>query len=744
MSEAMNALRDRSSSPPCRFAGLVERHQVLLAVLGLPLFVVVMLWLPFGFALTGLIEEWDVLNLFVTTGLFFTANASSPLAAHALRPLTIFPHAVAYWLDPNSFDYWHVLLMAALVFKGAGAGFLTWKATGRVSFAAAASALVIVWPADTMQFSFRGLHINLSLSLLLLAGAAWVAANDCASALRSYALVAVSALLYLAAVMMYEAAFALTLLPLLFLFVRGGLQGAWADFRRHPGVWAVWLCGVATYVLYAAYVLTHGKTYQGGVVGGRAMVAGLIAALPKLFSVGLVRSIAGGWFDALRMVRHELNFLGVLYAGGVVLAGCAAAWGCARLLRRVPRPAPATGGCLSLAVILRLAVAGLLLICMGYAPYLTSPAHMAISQRTFLFATPGAVLIALAMLAILARVGKPLAVLAGFTLVSLGFGMQLFQYHHYNSIAETQRTLLRGMLESMDGDMRQKTLIVRDESNYTGHTWMFLPDGLHNTLNYLTGGSIGNVEAYHLPGKEWTRRDDLARTGECNEDERGWTFRYLPPVSGPGYVAPKSTAPVVVAKDQAYAITIRQDGSAMPSPAQEARRQFLLADKGVEGLRYRGVLLPRPPLFGDGLFRDKRKLPDYRWNFGDWWSMELPIRGSGWREAEWDIHFFHHDALAWKTGRNARLYFEFAPLAADYLLRGSFASLGSEEVKRSLKISINQQPVPITLSDDGHFEAPLPKGILAKGVNCIEVDSITDDKYFGLSVRLDWFETARK
>lgn len=743
MSDAMNALQDRSSCPSSRFAGLVERHQLLLVVLGPPLFVVLMLWLPFGFALTGLIEEWDVLNLFTTNGLFFIANAGSPLAAHALRPLTIFPHAVAYWLDPNSFNYWHVLLMAALIIKGAGAGFLTWKATGRASLAAAAGALVIVWPADTMQLSFRGLHINLSLSLLLLSGAVWVAASDCASAVRGYALAVVSALLYLAAVMMYEAAFALTLLPFLFLYVRGGLRGAWADFRRRPGVWGVWFCGVAAYVLYALYVLTHAKTYQGGVVGGRAMVAGLIAALPKLFSVGLVRSIAGGWFDALRVARHELNFLGALYAGGVVLGGGAAAWGCTRVLRRVPRPTPAGEGGVSFAVIPRLVIAGLLLICMGYAPYLTSPAHMAISQRTFLFATPGAVLIAVAMLALLARIGKPLAVLAALALLCSGFGMQLFQYHHYNFIGETQRALLRGMLESMDGDLRQKTLIVRDESNYTGHTWMFLPDGLHNTLNYLTGGKVGAVEAYHLPGKEWTRGDDLARSGECVEDAQSWTFRYLPAVSGPGYVAPPPAPSVVVAKNQALAITLRPDGSAVPSPAQEARRHFLLTDTGVGGARYRGVLLPRPPLFGDSLFRDKRKLPDYRWDFGDWWSMELPIRGSGWREAEWDIHFFRHNAVSWKTRRDARLYFEFAPLAADYWLRGRFVTLGSEEVKRSLTISLNQQPLTITLGDDGRFEAPLPKGILVNGVNCVEMYSAIDDKYFGLSVRLDWFEISR-
>jgi putative flippase GtrA len=49
----------------------------VIAALGLllpPLVVVGLLWLPFGFRLGGLIEEWDVLGLFSLRGLFFLAD----------------------------------------------------------------------------------------------------------------------------------------------------------------------------------------------------------------------------------------------------------------------------------------------------------------------------------------------------------------------------------------------------------------------------------------------------------------------------------------------------------------------------------------------------------------------------------------------------------------------------------------------------------------------------------------------
>ena len=76
-----------------------------------------LLWLPFGFSIIGLIEEWDVLGLFTLYDPFFWVTSDGPLAAHRLRPLTVAPHALAYMLDPDSFIWWHILLMGSLLTK---------------------------------------------------------------------------------------------------------------------------------------------------------------------------------------------------------------------------------------------------------------------------------------------------------------------------------------------------------------------------------------------------------------------------------------------------------------------------------------------------------------------------------------------------------------------------------------------------------------------------------------------------
>ena len=59
------------------------------------LLTVLAIWLPFGFAMAALIEVWSVLGLFKVALPFFLAGIHSPMQAQALRPLTIFPQALA-------------------------------------------------------------------------------------------------------------------------------------------------------------------------------------------------------------------------------------------------------------------------------------------------------------------------------------------------------------------------------------------------------------------------------------------------------------------------------------------------------------------------------------------------------------------------------------------------------------------------------------------------------------------------
>lgn len=144
------------------------------------------------------------------------------------------------------------------------------------------------------------------------------------------------------------------------------------------------------------------------------------------------------------------------------------------------------------------------------------------------------------------------------------------------------------------------------------------------------------------------------------------------------------------------------------------------------------------------MFEDQKTKDRYRWDFGDWWSLELPTRGSGWRAAEWKVNKFYHQSSAWKSQEKSALYFDFLPTANYYLLQGKFDQIISEPIRQSIKIRLNKNDLLYHWISDGTFEAEIQPGVLFSGVNEIEFNSAADPKFDGLSAKLDWFEIHRK
>jgi putative flippase GtrA len=583
----------------------------------LPSIVIVLaIWLPFGFSLTGLIEEWGVLGLFNVHGLFFVVDSANPMAAHALRPLTVFPHALAYFLDPNSFYYWHVLLILALIIKGSASSYLIWNATGSLGWAMVMGALVLVYPADTMQLSFRSLHINWALALFLLASSILVAAYEQKRRVVSYSLAAVASLLLFVASCMYEATLTLVPLPLLILYVRDGFRKSFHQFRAQVGLVIVWMAGAGLYIIYVVLVAPKIATssYQEDILVAGNSSETLIHSLPKLFTVGALRGLLGGWFDAIRMVFMEFDSYTYLFTSvtiiGILFLLIARFIGCLNLQH---------SSNLSSAETLphRLAFAGLLLLLLGYAPYPLF--QISGHQRTFLFATPGAAMVWVALLLMISRSARLRAGLAALALIFLGLGAQLFQFHHYEQISNSQRNMLRGIVESFDGNLGNKTLLLLDESNQLNHAWMFLTVNLRGALSYIYGHPVNAIQVCHMPSKEWQLPfpDPLGRKGTCAESENDWVFRYPEAVSGQGYVAP-IVKDLKVAGSQVVTLTINPDGSTFPNPALNRYRENLHVGQSTVARRYRGVLAKSSSPFSFTIFEGQKTKDRFKWDyFGD-------------------------------------------------------------------------------------------------------------------------------
>jgi len=711
------------------------------SVLLLPsLAIVVALWLPFGFSMGGLVEEWDLLGLFTEHGPFLMIHMDGPLPAHAIRPFMPLSFALSYLADRDSFDAWHLLTIASLLAKGGAMTYLVSRATGSRGWGIVAAALLLLYPADTMQLSLRSIHINIAIGLLLTGSALLVAAFEARSLARAVAGALVAALLYVVSLGIYEAGLVLVMLPLAVPFARYGLGRILRFRRRELGLAAIWVGGVGLYLGYAAWAAHKVSSYQSQVTGGgQGPLATAIAALPKLFTIGAARALVGGWIDACRMVATEYS--NYLYFGCAVL-GIAAIAFFAICLGRGRHP-DGSDGTPPWRMPIRLLLAGLVLMLAGYAPFLTSPHHVLVSQRTFLWATPGAAMVWVSVLLMLWRLARAPAIAGACLLLALGFGAQLFQFHHYAELMQRQRTVLRGIVESSDLQPG-KSIVVLDGSSQIGNSWFFVNgDMLRNALNYLYGRSLGRVEVCRTPSMEWVRSDEFGRRGKCVENEAGWSFDFPPAVSGPGRSLSTVEPSRHFAKDDVTVVGVRADGTPTASPqALAERRQALQTGDDVVARRYRGILAPRSSDRFGPMFRDETVASSYRWSFGDWWNLDLPTRGSGWREAEWTVNGLVQHSAAWMVNSTADVLFELSPSPGGYRVHGAFVQYASDAVRKGMGLQMNGRPLAMRWVSATHFEADVPPDALTRGTNRISFSAQVDDKYFGLGGQLDWFDVA--
>ncbi|HSW94130.1 MAG TPA: hypothetical protein VLJ15_07250 [Gammaproteobacteria bacterium] len=659
------------------------------------LVIVLAIWLPYGLTTTGLLEEWGLLGLFDQYGAVFFVHIHGLLAPHALRPLTVLPHSLAYVLDPNSFDAWHIITIISLLLKGMAAGYLVRAATDSRFWSVFMGILVLLFPADTMQLPLRTIGINAALALALVAAACCVTAYRTHRPIFSYLLALTASVLMLISLMIYEAGFGLILLPALILFVREGLKKSLTFSRSRLIITLLWFASFAIYLIYCLIVSSQIHSYQGSLVAGTSPLKIVYHAFVSLFSTGILHSLIGGWLEALQITLKEYSHAGYLY-----LSAITATLGGLLLLTLKISSEKVFSSTLSIQPLKRLALAGMLLLISGYAPFLLVPSHLLINQRTFLFATLGAAMVWIAFLAMLAGRQKGTSIFLIVFLIFMGFGAQLFQFEHYARLSNTQRYLLKNIIQNFDGNLKDKTLVIFDESNQLDKTWMLPADYLASALTWFYHQPIHSIHICHLP-----------------------------------------TGDVIVAKKRMVVITIKPDGSVTPIASLEKYRKQLHDSNQLTAVRYRRVLTSQPHPLSRSFWAVVDK-SQYKWQFGDWWSMDLPVKGSGWREADWQMHYFTHYAAAWKIGKKATLLFDLIPSQkpyVSYVLKSRFASFATPAIRESMQITINQHPLKLQWVKHGECQASIPPQFLISGINTIEFNSTVDPKS-GLSAKLQAFE----
>jgi hypothetical protein len=387
------------------------------------------IWAPYGFAMGGLIEEWDMRFLYASGRMGWTAFPGQPMSdLFAARPLTPVPFVLGYVMDPDSFIGMHILLIAALVAKvlvGAGVGW--WLFRDR-TLALCLGALVLVLPADSQQIALRNVHINLAVALMLVACLCMLQALYCRAPGRRRWLAGGGILAGLVGCLMYEPVLALYALPLMLIIARLGLRRALKLLRRRFHAALAWLGGAmasASYLFFA--IVIQRSAYQTSLAGGDSggIVKSVLTNAHALIDAAAYRFFVDGWRVAWSIAAVEaISPVYPIFAFVLALAALLILGGA----RGQAGP--------SLTLALRAYAAGILGLAAGYAPVLASVSHIAITQRTFLAATPGAAIACVALLALIGIVSRGAMTILASVAISLGLGMQVFQHDAYTRAYE--------------------------------------------------------------------------------------------------------------------------------------------------------------------------------------------------------------------------------------------------------------------------------------------------------------------
>jgi len=658
------------------------------AILVLPAFVVAALWYPFGFALGGLLEEWDVLTLFSQNGVFYLATPSSPLAVHLQRPFTVLFQALAFTLDPNSFFYWHVILAASLVVKGASAAAIALYMTQDRMIAALLSLLVMLCPADTMQLSLRTMHISVAIALATSACALWLWST---TALRQDVKVAAALaamILYLVAVLTYEVTVGFLILPLLAVFVRHGAKSP-AVVRSNWLPLSIWAAGFLIWGAYYFWSFRQGGAYLEATLANASLLE-IISRVPRFFAAGFYRAFYESWVDLIQISRFQLS--DVAYPIGVSLVIASAFY----LLDTRQGTASSTA--------IRMFVAGLALFAVCYVPFISNPALLMVTQRTFLTAALGASLILVSCFVLLTPwIGRLATAALGGIIIGVCFTGQLFQFDKYNRIYSEVFTPALSQLVSLLRDPlpQQPYIIIRNGYGYMSGIWD-LGASLNSALVYLVP-ELRPREVFVCEASSMRLLPRFLGRGSCSEDAGSFTIEKW---NGTSVTLDKRNVRVINIGPLAA-----EERSAIATIDLPPRAWSVLGASGWD---------KRLSLFQ----RDDRP-ETYRCEFESSWGYAAPCRTFGFHEGE-PYRPRLRANYAWIGETRAGWIFDIVPTSQQYRLRVVLHSIASSA--HQVGISVNNTPINYSWEGPLVLKATFAGGLMHDKDNVVELRTGLDPK----------------
>ncbi len=273
-----------------------------------------LLWLPFGFKATGLIEELGINELLDKGEQLFFVTPSSPMSFVRTRPLQMFTFALAYALDHDSYRFYNILMMLFLFGKMVVVyGLVQQFLPGKKLLAFVMGVLFALYPSDTGLFALRTIHIHCATLAYLIAVYLLIEFGKRQGRKGWMALIGAIIFLIFSLWQYQIALVAAVLTPFLLLYFTRPNRRFWIG----TGIWYAAMVAVLLYALWANGQSTV-TSYEGSLLPlAQLNVDGFVLML-KALGVGYQRQVISwaGIFNKL----PSLGLYGVYVLIGMVIS----------------------------------------------------------------------------------------------------------------------------------------------------------------------------------------------------------------------------------------------------------------------------------------------------------------------------------------------------------------------------------------------------------------------------------------
>ncbi len=650
-----------TSGPSAQTRSLTKYASRLLPVIVLSI-LVLLLWLPVGFYTTGLVEEWQFYDL-AMQGVPLVP-ASSWNVAHALRPFVALTFQLGYWLTPDSFLGLNLVMLVTFIGKAMSLyALLRLLLPNSRSFALFASALFIIYPADSITMALRGISIHLALMTYLMAAVFflmyWKKSH--------WYFMAGAWFMLILSLGIYEPSYIFSALTPLLLLI---LEKRVIPTRRMIRVSLLWYLPQIAYLgWYMFNLLTTSGSYQQAhfshlMQGNFSELANhILLSIQHLLNWNFL----AGWQRALNALQYDSTTL-LIALGIALLVGGTGFW-----LSRIRVPVQSNSN--HTRDYLGAALIGFILMGIAYAPYGVLRLLSMNTERVFYYTAVGAAVCVMALLYLIAMRlfrSQLLFIVVGSIVVGIAAAGALVQHQHFANWSREQQRLYAAIIEAFPEISDETILIVYQDQNppslshFPDYPITLYPDPiwLKSAIRYV----------YQNDTLQATFCDTYTlyyRAGYCDEElnevspDRLIVAEYFP-VSGQ-----------VVILDQ-----MPDKYSSITLPAEYDPYQRFKKDEGT------------PPKFTESLlsecFPASKCSPASVQNI--FYDFDSSIQSRSW----WSTYTTKEDISSqWSVMEDALLSFP-ALTQQDYHLSFRITDIGLPENRQDLELVVNDHKIPLT------------------------------------------------